>query len=221
MPLFLLRRIAPAALPTSYSTNWDATENPLSEGGKWLGGASTGANWSDMRSASGLCYATSGSLTDFKDALAVLNPAMYDIPDDQECTVTISKTAYTPPGSHEVELLLRATAENNNMPLYEGLIPYSGNEQLVLQNGSYNPSGNYTILSTGGTGMGGIANADTLRGKIVGTALSFYKNGSGTAFMTATDATLSTGMPGVGAWVTSGGTPENFCTTSWQGQASS
>ena len=218
MSFFLLRRVTPAALPTSYSTNWDATENPLSEGGKWLGGLTVGANWNDMRSASGLCYATSGSLVDYKDCLAVLNSAMYNIPADHQVTLTVSKTAYTPPGSHELEILLRASAANDNFGLYEGLIPYSASEQVVRQNGSYSPGGNFTVLSTGGSGMGGIANGDTLRGKIVGSSLSYYKNGSGTAFMTATDSTHTGGSIGIGAWVSDGGTPENFCSTSWAGQ---
>src|SRR5690348_7331572 len=41
---------------TTYITSFALTENPISEGGKWVNGNQVGFDWSDVATAPGLAY---------------------------------------------------------------------------------------------------------------------------------------------------------------------
>ncbi len=206
---------APVVLPTSYSTNFDATEDPISEDGNWLGGATNGVGWSDLQTASGRCYAKSGSLVDYKDALAILNPLKFNIPVNQKVTSLVYLDSYTPPGSHELEQLLRWLCSSNYMPGYEALWTMNTNVQLIRQEGDYNPSGNFTALAS--DSIADMQNGDSLVSSIIASAILMKRNGS--TAISHTDSTWTTGTPGVGAWLTGGGTPNRFCSTSFLAEA--
>src|SRR4030095_11258728 len=42
----------------TYTTNFPATENPISEGGNWLNGQRDGLDWKDMRTTPGFAFGT-------------------------------------------------------------------------------------------------------------------------------------------------------------------
>jgi hypothetical protein len=61
----------------TYTTNFSATENPISEGGYWRNRARDGLDWKDIRTASGLAFGTQdGSQSTYNDSTAVLTGAL-------------------------------------------------------------------------------------------------------------------------------------------------
>src|ERR1700729_3247334 len=42
----------------TYTTNFPLTENPISEGGKWINGQKDGVDWTDVRTTPGLAFGT-------------------------------------------------------------------------------------------------------------------------------------------------------------------
>jgi len=51
-----VRRKAGTGWYPPYITSFPLTENPISEGGKWINGLTTGLDWSDVRTVSGIAY---------------------------------------------------------------------------------------------------------------------------------------------------------------------
>ena len=76
MRKFLLLLLALVAAPVyaqhNYSTSFTGTENPISEGGKWLNGATNGLDWCDVQKTPGLAFGVGSCSTNFSDPTAVL-----------------------------------------------------------------------------------------------------------------------------------------------------
>jgi hypothetical protein len=87
---------------TSYSTTFPATENPISEGGIWLNGATDGLDWTDMKTASGRAYSPA-FVTGFHDGLAQLKTSFLACTSNQfsEGVVYVSAPGG---GANEIEL---------------------------------------------------------------------------------------------------------------------
>jgi hypothetical protein len=195
----------PSSLP-SYSTSFPATENPISEGGRWTNGGTTGLDWQNARTTTGtpnLMYGA-GTSSDYNDCIAVLS----GFPANQSAQATVYyASGYTAPDSHEIELLLRFQITAHNARGYEIDIRFDGTGvQVVRWDGTYS---NLTVLSSSGTGLSSLATGDILKATMVGSTINIYKNGS--LVQTATDATYTDGNPGMGFFIRPGGTPEDFC----------
>lgn len=204
----------PVSSGATYSTNFPATENPISEGGKWLGGLKDGVVFKDVRTAGGRAFA-SGINNTYDDSLAILN--LPNIPNDHFVEVTVYiAPGYQAPSSHEIELLLRGNIDRNAnpyyAPLYEVLVPFGAtNASIIYQNGKL---GGWEELRQTGSGYDPLKTGDVIRAQIVGSTISVLVNGR---FATgATDTRHQTGKPGMGFFVRPGGTPENYCITSWR-----
>src|SRR5690242_8443364 len=63
-----------------YSTTFPLTENPISEGGKWLGGKTNGTVFQDVRTTPGRAFASAIN-NGYDDSLAILNQS--GIPSNQ------------------------------------------------------------------------------------------------------------------------------------------
>jgi len=59
---------------STYSTSFASTENPLSEGGKWINGRAVGLDWNNAQSVPGKAYGAAIA-TGYNDDVAVLNTA--------------------------------------------------------------------------------------------------------------------------------------------------
>src|SRR6478752_877885 len=98
------RSIVTPPAPLSFSTNFDGTESPLSEGGVWT----TGSPYQPAcQKGSGVCW---GNQTGDEKFIPVYNDSqafLSGFPHNHGCELTISLTA-TPVGDLEVELLLGA-----------------------------------------------------------------------------------------------------------------
>jgi hypothetical protein len=101
--------------PGSYSTKFPLTEDPISEGGKWVDGEVVGLDWANVSTTPGRAV---GHQTgpDFSDATAVLQ-TLHWAP-DQKATAQVSTTA-TPLDNcfQEVELRLRTVIAATALPV--------------------------------------------------------------------------------------------------------
>src|ERR1051325_3674641 len=89
----------------TYSTSFPLTENPISEGGKWINGGAAGGNlWGNVQTTPGMAFGVSEP-TQFGDPTAVLTGTWAP---DQSAEATI-KIVTQPTGTccHEAEVRLR------------------------------------------------------------------------------------------------------------------
>jgi hypothetical protein len=197
----------------SYMTNFPLAENPIREGGRWLGGFTEGVVFKDVRTMPGRAFA-SGINNTYDDSLAILNSP--SIPNDHYVEVTVYlEPGYTAPSSHEIELLLRGNIDRNAgpnyAPLYEVLIPFGAtNGSIIYQSGEL---GGWEELAMAGPGYEPLVTGDVIRATIVGPKITVTVNGK--MAMTATDSRHATGKPGVGFFVRPGGTPQYWCISSF------
>lgn len=209
--------------PSSYSTEFDLTENPISESGIWRVGSFTGY-YQDPRTSGGTCYGSSTS-AEYNDCIAHLAPGKHAVPVNHRVGGRVFYAGgYTPPDSHEIGLYLRMLigmgAGGNKVRGYECLFPYDGTSfQIIRWEGTVNNDlANFSVLTHTnlGGGLNGLAEADLIEAQIIGTQIRCYKNG--TEFANVVDTTWSDGNPGMGYFIRPGGTPSSLCLKNWFAQ---
>jgi hypothetical protein len=192
-----------AMVPTSgYSTAFPGTENPLSEGGRWVQGGDVGLDWNNTQSTPGLGFGTTVVPSGYADNVSHLT----GFSANHYAQGTIFRTGSFP-AVHEIELLLRFSISANVARGYEILWNTSGNFGIARWNGG---AGSFVDAegSGSGAGPGTPAHGDVLRAEMNGTTLTIYKNG--TLVYTQTGMTYWTdGNPGMG-FFTRDGTMSNF-----------
>jgi len=180
---------APAASSgRTYTTNFPATANPISEGGNWTNGLTTGLDWSNISTTPGLAIGHEGSVIPYSDATAVLTGTWGP---DQTVVATAFVVPPTRSCGQELELRLRTTISAHSIKGYE--ISYSsafGGLIIVRWNG---PVGSFAILASASVT---VRNGDVMKATMVGNTIRTYKNG--TLVLTATDGTYTSGSPGIG-----------------------
>jgi len=193
------------------------TENPISEGGRWINGKAVGLNWNNVQTVPGKGYASvlSGSTgSRYDDSIAHLSTSFATYSPNQYAQGAVFRAAGYNPGAsgHEVELLLRFQITANNARGYEVLWGHSGYLAIVRWNG---PLGSYTPLYDPGVGSISVPlDGDVLRAEIIGDTITVYKNGLLVA--TVSDSTYATGQPGMGFWPIDGATAANLGWKSYQ-----
>jgi hypothetical protein len=195
----------------SFSTNFNLTENPISEGGNWVCGKAAGLDWNNPLSAAGKAYASvlSGlSGRRYDDSIAHLNTSVLAFNSNQYAQGTVYRVpGYSPAGSkHEVELLLRFQITVHRARGYEILWGHDGDFAIVRWNG---PIGDYKSLGFTGPGPGMPVDGDVLRAEIIDNVIRVFKNGSlvGTG---PSDSTWTNGQPGMGFWPVDSSTPTYY-----------
>lgn len=126
----LSRRLAPSFSPIaeSYSTTFDATENPLAEDGLWLLGATNGLDWSDFRTQNGFAHGKqslaahgNNQTGGYNDSVALRRPrpgrVWHPDMDVRGRIKIVSRTGWA--GFRECQLLTRATMRGNWLTCYE------------------------------------------------------------------------------------------------------
>jgi hypothetical protein len=204
--LILATFLATAAFSQSYTTNFSATENPISEGGKWTNGGAVGIDFRDVQTANGRAY-SSGIVSGYDDCIACLS----GYPANQSVQATIYRDpSYTAPSTHEVELHLRTTITAKSIRTYEMDFWFAGSTlQIVRWNGQV---GDFTVLNATGPGLSSLVTGDVIKAQISGSTITVYKNGN--LIATCTDNVLTSGNPGMGFFVRPGGTLDKFCISS-------
>ena len=141
----------------SYSTKFALTENPVSEGGAWVGGNSGGTGlraghiwngwrlWGDVQTGHGLVYGVDEP-TEFGDPTAILAGTW----GPNQTVTAIVRVGKVQTGSccHEVELRLRTTITNKSITGYEAYCSVMPDNQychIARWNG---PNGSYWNFET-------------------------------------------------------------------------
>jgi len=177
-----------------YTTTFPLTENPISEGGKWLNGATDGIAWQNMQTGSGNAYGTGASPSDTNDNVA----SLIGYPANHYVQATIFRAGgYSPAIAHEVELLVRCTITANNIKAYEFLMNSAGAFDVVRWNGPLNSFDSLTFSDQNG-GPTAVVDGDVIRIEAVGSNFTMKQNGI--IKRTWTDATHATGNPAMGAF---------------------
>lgn len=197
----LAPRAVPAGSGQNYSTNFAVAEDPISEGGKWLGGKAVGLDWSDVATLPGLAYGTeSGSGTgdeSYDDSIALLSGSWGP---DQTIEATVYSINQNDRDLEEVELRLRSTlaahASTGYEILFRCLKTSAGYASIVRWEG---PLGRFTYLVQEHGPQFGVTDGDVVKATIVKNVITAYVNGK--PLMRATDSTYSSGNPGIGFWL--------------------
>ena len=181
----------------TYSTRFDGSANPLSEGGRW---SNAGLDWTNIRKDQGIaCSTQSGVDTGkfkYNDSYSVLS----GFPPDQEAwgDVQIKKpsSSYT----QELEILLRFTSSPHWTTGYECFARCVDDDSSYVEIVRWDgPVGKFTYLARmHGKGYG-LKNGDTLKATIDGNVITVYINGVKKA--QAIDNTFKTGNPDIGEFL--------------------
>lgn len=188
-----------------YTTNFDGTENPLSEGGVWV---NNGLDWCFVQKKGGIAFGTQTGTGGYDDSYALLT----GFPPDQTITAVVHRVPRMDISCpREVELLLRWRDAPHSAKGYECLFDHSGTIQIVRWNG---PLGDFTVLKP--ASLGGpwppIADGDTLKASIVSNHITLYRNGARRAELV--DNSYKTGNPGIGFFRRNCGANSDFGYTS-------
>lgn len=182
----------------TYTTNFPATENPISEGGKWVNGLTNGVQWQNVRTTTGMAFGTQTGSNGFDDSTAVLTGS-WGPNQTAQATVRVTQADSGSGLFEEVEVRLHTTITANSITGYEincSVIAGNPYMQIVRWNGAL---GSWTELDGRGVGC---QNGDVLKATISGSTITAYKNGS--AVFSVNDSTFTGGSPGVGFYLQGG-----------------
>jgi len=178
----------------TYSTEFGRTENPISEGKRWVNGHENGLDWTDVQTKARHAYGTESGGSGYDDSTALLAGNWGP---DQTAQATVCSKNQNDAIYEEVELRLRSSISAHRATGYEINFRCSktGNAytQIVRWNG---PLGSFTYVNAGGGTGFGVANGDVVKATIVGSTITVYVNGS--QVLQGTDRTYTSGNPGVG-----------------------
>jgi hypothetical protein len=183
---------SPAVAPVhTYTTNFPLTENPMSEGGRWIDGKTVGLDWGDISTTPGLAIGHAGPKT-FADATALLTGAWG--PTQTAEAVVYSKAPYRYP---EVSLRLRSSLSPHKCTGYEISNSLKSGKSAYLIIVRWNgPLADFTYLVQLHGKKYSVTTGDVMKATIVGDVITAYKNGVQVAQVK--DDTYSTGRPGMG-----------------------
>lgn len=181
----------------TYTTQFSATENPISEGGNWTNGKAVGLDWADVATVPGLAYGTESGGGGYDDSTAILTGTWGA---DQTAQATVHSVNQNDNIYEEVELRLRSAISAHKNTGYEINFRCSktGNAytQIVRWNGKL---GDFTYLSSQSGSKYGVAEGDVVKASIVGNKITVYING--VQVNQATDSTFPGGSPGIGFFI--------------------
>jgi hypothetical protein len=203
MRSLLLQTLCASLLATAggrsptYTTRFGGTEDPLSEGGRWV---HHGKDWTTIRKKGGIAYGTqTGANTGAKvydDSYAHLT----GFPPDQEAWGVAHITRPNPSCHQELEILLRFTSSARSTTGYECLARCLSGEASYLEIVRWDgPLGKFTYLARKKGPEYALKHGDTLKASVVGNVITVYVNGVKKA--QATDDTFKTGNPGIGVFL--------------------
>jgi len=183
----------------SYTTNFLLTENPISEGGRWINGGAAGLDWTNVSTTPGLAVGNQAGAS-YTDATALLTGAWGP---DQMVSAAVHTVKQNDACYQEVELRLRSTISAHVNTGYEISFKMSQTSQAYLIIVRWNgPLGNFTYLfKPARDAKFGIKDGDVISASIVGNVITAYINGvqKGKVDITSIGGTVyRTGSPGMG-----------------------
>jgi hypothetical protein len=195
----------------TYTTVFALAENPISEGGRWIDGTTTGLQWGSVRTivGTGQVRQATGTIVNghppYNDSTAVLAGTWGPNQAVQAVVHTVNQKSSI---QEEVELRLRTTITANRITGYEFdyRVTSDGSQYLALVRWN-GPLNHFTYLVNLGPGGPGLHDGDVIKATAVGDVLTGYING--VQVMQATDGVYKGGSPGIGFW-NLGGTESDF-----------
>lgn len=164
------------ACSQTYSTSFPRTENPISEGGKWVGGQSAGGNlWGDIQTKGGMAYGVSEP-TLYGDPTAILTGPWAA---DQQAQVTVKITSTPTVCCHEIEVRLRVTIDENRITGYEVYCSVAAGSRYCHIARWSGPNGLYCNIEPSSPHIY-LVNGDVLKGTVTGSKpalITGYVNG--------------------------------------------
>ena len=189
--------------PRGFSTEFDGSENPISESGAWSNG---GVDWTYVQKSGGLAFGTQSGNGGYDDSWAVLSGFS---PDHTSSGVVRIDPAIDTGCTHEVELLLRWSGAPGVAKGYECNLSFDGSYlEIVRWNG---PPGDFTYLASGA--YPGLRSGDVFKASAVGNVITVYVND--VEVVRATDDTYTSGNPGIGFFRRDCGTNRDVAFTSY------
>ena len=177
----------------TYSTRFPLTENPISEGGRWINGQTTGLDWHDVSTTPGLAIGhQSGS--SYTDGTALLTGTWGPTQTVEAVVHTVNQND---PCYQEVELRLRSSLSAHDCSGYEISFKASKTSSAYLIIVRWNGAvGDFSYLQRYDGAKYGVADGDDVKAVIAGDVITVYLNGVQVG--TATDDTYKSGNPGMG-----------------------
>ncbi len=164
---------------TSYTTNFPATENPVSQGGDWVNGKTNGAAWNNVQTLAGVAMGTQPGTGIYDDSIAALTGTWAEA---QSASITVAVPSSLGAQYDEVEVHIHVTIAANSATGYEGYCPVTGSSsadpmQIVRWNG---PKANSTNSNNGYTVLKGVSGVSCGPGDV----LKIADNGAGALTLT-------------------------------------
>ena len=180
----------------TYSTNFKLTESPISEGGNWINGSTTGLDWGYISTTPGQTHTHPGTAS-YADATALLTGTWGPDQMAQATVGSIADACMKDKCYPEVELRLRSTLSAHRCDGYEitfSLKPDGGAYLIIVRwNG---PLADFTYLLNKQGSEFQAKTGDVVKATVAGHMISAYKNGM--LMGQATDSTFTSGNPGMG-----------------------
>lgn len=195
--LYLLMIPAVTCAQMTYTTDFDSTENPISENGKWKSGRCTGLDWTDVKIINGMACGTQSGIDSgikmYNDSYAFLK----GFPADQTVQGIVTFKNPSVSCNQEVELLLRWNSEAHRATGYECLVRCMDSEKSYMEIVRWNgPLGDFTYITRLNGTAAGIKDGDTLKATIAGSKIRVYVNNE--EIIQGNDSTWTIGNPGIG-----------------------
>jgi hypothetical protein len=187
-----------------YTTNFPATENPVSEGGAWH---NNGLDWTPVATTPGRAFSTQ-TRNEYDDSYAYLSG--FD-PDQSGEGVIHLAAGYNPGGaSHEVEVILRASDTAHTIRWYECNLAWNGGyAQIVLLDGALGQFTDVTQIHNPIAPKDG----DVFKCTISGNVITSYLNG--VMMSRSVNSAIATGQPGMAFFIRPGATATSYCFSSF------
>jgi hypothetical protein len=195
--LVVILLLAAAALAQTYTTDFPLTENPISEGGKWINAGVVGLDWNNVATTPGFAFGTVPGTVAFADSWALLTGTWGP---DQTAMATIKDQNPLTTCYQEHELVLRGNLSAHSATGYEitTRATNDGNSYLLIARWN-GPLKNFTMLTMLSGSTYGVKTGDVFKATIVGNVITAYINGVQKAAIT--DNAFATGQPGMGFYL--------------------
>jgi hypothetical protein len=205
-----------------YTSNFSLTESRISEGEKWINGAATGIDWTNVKTSNGNTTGTQVRYPDrlyyYDDSVAILKGTWGA---DQSVEGVVYLANQTNGGASgfgsyngvdcnkEVEFILRGTITPNHLRMYAIALSSRQDGTAYVETGSWIGGINDYWLANSFSHKEStdyiLSNGDTVKVSIVGNRLNVYKNNT---LIDSVDVTvdqfgsaidyISSGSPGIG-----------------------
>jgi hypothetical protein len=186
------------AIAKTYTTGFPLAENPLSENGNWINGASVGIDWADISTTPGLAIGLESGFTGYDDATALLTGSWGS---NQTAMATVHTTNRMSGNVfEEVEIRLRSSLSPHNCTGYEVLFSLKPDSSAYVQIVRWNgPLGDFDYVDATGGSQCILHTGDTVSGSISNDTITAFINGS--PILQGTDTHYASGNPGIGIFI--------------------